>query len=155
LDEVHLTIWNHMNEHGWEPGTPGVMPLPSGRLVRGRSLRSPLPAHQRPGYSLYLQGRRPEQPAWDSKWVKWRDFWLPADRDEFGSALRELLDRADHERVEIACSGGFGRTGTALACLAILDGTPSTAAVGYVREHYSHRAVETPWQRRFVAHFRP
>jgi len=34
--------------------------------------------------------------------------------------------------VEIACAGGHGRTGTALACLAVLDGVPSREAVRYV-----------------------
>jgi protein-tyrosine phosphatase len=57
------------------------------------------------------------------------------------------------ERVEIACGGGYGRTGTALACLAVLDGVPSDQAVAYVRDHYNSRAVETPWQRWFVARF--
>ncbi|MGH3781040.1 MAG: protein-tyrosine phosphatase family protein [Pseudonocardiaceae bacterium] len=56
-------------------------------------------------------------------------------------------------RVEIACTGGLGRTGTALACLAILDGVVAAEAVGYVRAHYNSRAVETPWQRRFVSRF--
>jgi len=55
--------------------------------------------------------------------------------------------------VEIACAGGHGRTGTALACLAVLDGVPSREAVRYVRAHYAARAVETPGQRRFVARF--
>ena len=53
--------------------------------------------------------------------------------------------------MEIACTGGRGRTGTALACLAILDGVPSAAAVAFVREHYDRHAVETPGQRRYVA----
>jgi len=47
----------------------------------------------------------------------------------------------------------LGRTGTALACLAVLDGVVAAEAVGYVREHYNSRAVETPWQRRFVSRF--
>jgi protein-tyrosine phosphatase len=55
------------------------------------------------------------------------------------------------ERVEIACAGGHGRTGTALACLAILDGVPGTEAVAFVREHYYSHAVETPGQRRYVS----
>lgn len=50
--------------------------------------------------------------------------------------------------------GGRGRTGTALACLAVLDGVPHREAVAYVREHYCVHAVETPWQRRFVLDFR-
>ena len=58
------------------------------------------------------------------------------------------------ERVEIACPGGRGRTGTALACLAVLEGLPGREAIAYVRRHYEPRAVETPWQRRFVTNFR-
>jgi protein-tyrosine phosphatase len=78
---------------------------------------------------------------------------LPSDRTATADALREAWTRAETERVEIACGGGYGRTGTALACLAVLDGVPNREAVAYVREHYAHRAVETPWQRRFVSRF--
>jgi protein-tyrosine phosphatase len=67
--------------------------------------------------------------------------------------LAEVRERAPAERVEVACGGGVGRTGTALACLAVLDGVPAERAVAWVREHYHRRAVETPWQRRFVARF--
>jgi protein-tyrosine phosphatase len=76
------------------------------------------------------------------------------DRAAAAEALREVWTHADVERVEIACSGGHGRTGTALACLVVLDGLPTADAVGYVRQHYSRHAVETPWQRRFVSRFR-
>jgi hypothetical protein len=47
----------------------------------------------------------------------------------------------------------MGRTGTALACLAVIDGVPNHEAVSYVRRHYAARAVETPWQSRFVSRF--
>jgi hypothetical protein len=40
------------------------------------------------------------------------------------------------------------------ACLAVLDGLPGREAISYVREHYSARAVETPWQHRFAVRFR-
>ena len=66
-------------------------------------------------------------------------------------ALTEAWQRATIERVEIGCTGGRGRTGTALACLAVLDGIPSAAAVAFVRERYDRHAVETPGQRRYVA----
>jgi protein-tyrosine phosphatase len=55
------------------------------------------------------------------------------------------------ERVEVGCAGGRGRTGTALACIAVLDGVPPGEAVAYVRRNYHPGAVEAPWQRRFVA----
>jgi len=67
--------------------------------------------------------------------------------------LREAWQRAEVERVEVACDGGRSSTGTALACMAMLDGVPPSDAVAFVREHYDPRAVETPWQRRYVARF--
>ncbi len=130
-----------------------MLRLPSGRLVRGRGLRQPLPAGALPQFALYLQGKPPPAVAWPSRWLRWPDWRLPADRAEARQALTDLWQRAATERVEVACSGGRGRTGTALACLAILDGVPAAHAVGYVRQHYNPRAVETPWQRRFVARF--
>jgi protein-tyrosine phosphatase len=69
--------------------------------------------------------------------------------------LLEAWAAALTERVEIACRGGRGRTGTALACLAVIDGVPAGQAVAFVRQHYDPHAVETPWQRRYVARFTP
>lgn len=63
--------------------------------------------------------------AWEARWVRWPDFGLPADPAAAAGALREAWERAAAERVEIACAGGYGRTGTALACLAVLDGLPA------------------------------
>lgn len=82
--------------------------------------------------------------------MRWPDFRLPSDLEAARAALAEAWRRAADERVEVACGGGRGRTGTALACLAVLDGVPPSEAVAYVRARYGRRAVETPWQRRFV-----
>ncbi|WP_327270455.1 protein phosphatase [Streptomyces sp. NBC_01218] len=141
-----------MNET-WDVAAPGVLCLPSGRRVRGRGLRRPVPEGPAPDFSVHLLGRDPGPVAWESRWLRWPDFRLPADRDAARSLLAEVWDRAAVERVEVACAGGRGRTGTALACLAVLDGVPPTAAVAFVRERYDPRAVETPWQRRYVLRF--
>ena len=138
----------------WENSESGLMRLPSGRVIRGRGLRHDTTSESVPDFGLYLLGARPPAMNWESRWVRWRDFWLPADPVDFRSALHELWDRAMSERVEIACGGGYGRTGTAMACLAIIDGVPAADAVAYVRAVYSPRAVETPWQRRFVTRFK-
>ncbi|WP_189057300.1 protein-tyrosine phosphatase family protein [Longimycelium tulufanense] len=138
----------------WDPTTAGVLRLPSGRLVRGRGLRHPVPPDPLPTFALYLLGHEPPPVAWESRWVRWPDFWLPSDHAGTADALREAWMRARTERVEVACAGGYGRTGTALACLAVLDGIPNREAVAYVRKHYAARAVEMPWQRRFVSRFR-
>lgn len=106
-----------------------------------------------PSYGLYLLGRRPPESAWESDWIRWPDFRLPTDRATARGLLTAAWERAVEERVEIACGGGRGRTGTALACLAVLDGVPGGEAVAYVREHYDRHAVETPWQRRYVRRF--
>ncbi len=137
----------------WEEGAPGVLRLPSGRLVRGRALRRPVPPGPPPEFGVYLLGREPAHPAWPAVWLRWPDFRLPADRACARDVLRQAWERAAAERVELACGGGRGRTGTALACLAVLDGVPPASAVAFVRGHYDRRAVETPWQRRYVREF--
>jgi protein-tyrosine phosphatase len=138
---------------GWDTDAPGVLTLPSGRRVRGRGLREPLPPGPAPELGVYLLGRAPQPLPWESRWVRWPDFRLPADPADLRAALAEVWDRAAEERVEVACRGGTGRTGTALACLAVLDGVPPGEAVAFVRRHYRPHAVETRSQARFVAGF--
>lgn len=137
----------------WDAG-PGVLELPDGRRIRGRGLRAGLPTGDEPSFGLYLVAKPPPSTLWPSRWVRWPDFRLPSDPAAAHTAFVEAFERAANERVEVACGGGRGRTGTALACLCILAGKPSDEAVAYVREHYHHRAVETPGQRRFVRRFR-
>ena len=139
----------------WEPDTPGVLELRSGRRIRGRALRDPLPPVSRPSFGLYLSAaaRQPSSgkaagsagPTSGCQRIAQR----PSRRCAKGWTGRAA------KRVEVACGGGKGRTGTALALLAVMDGLPAELAVAYVRERYSAHAVETPWQRRFVARFRP
>lgn len=138
----------------WEAG-PGIVVLPDGGRVRGRALRGGLPTGPDPHFALYLRGRRPPATPWPAVWVRWPDFWLPLDRRAASDAFALVHERilAD-ERVEVACGGGRGRTGAALACIAQLAGVPGTQAVQWVRERYDPRAVETPWQRRYVERFR-
>lgn len=112
-----------------------------------------MPAGLLPAFAVYLLGAEPPPVSWEARWLRWRDFGLPRDRLAARHAFHEVLDRARVERVEVACWGGRGRTGTALACIAVLDGVPPEQAVAYVRGHYDARAVETPWQRRYVATF--
>ena len=64
--------------------------------------------------------------------------------------MREALATADEQRLEVACGGGTGRTGTVLAAMAVLDGLDPDDAVAWVRERYRPRAVETPWQRQYL-----
>ena len=121
----------------------GVVRLPRGSRVRGRRLGDALsPAD----FTLVL-GNGPA-PELAHRRVAWPDFRVPTDRVDALAALHEAHARArSGERVEAACHGGVGRTGTALAALAVLDGLSPAAAVQWVRAGYHRRAVETPWQR--------
>jgi hypothetical protein len=139
----------------WNESAVGVLRLPSGRLVRGRGLRTGPFAGVEPTFGVYLQAKPPPPVTWSSRWVRWPDWWLPAEPADARDALSQLWRRAEAERVEVACSGGRGRAGTTLACLAVLDGVPADSAVAYVRRHYHPRAVETPWQQRWVRRFEP
>lgn len=134
----------------WNTATPAVITLPSGRRIRGRGRRHGLPEGQTPTPAVHLTGRRPPAPPWESLWIPWRDIWLPADPGEAMRTLRTAYDRAGDERVEVCCGGGVGRTGTALSALCVVEGMNPEEAVTWVRRNHHPRAVEVPWQRRFV-----
>jgi len=130
----------------------GWVELPSGARVRGRRMadRPDEPA------DLLLALADGPLPTWEVRRIVWPDFGLPADPVDAVAALREALRRARAgQRVEVACHGGRGRTGTALAALAVLDGMDPAEAVPWVRRVYHRRAVETPGQKRWVRSLSP
>lgn len=142
----------------------GATVLPDGTPVRGRGLREALPPGPEPEAALHLarpgllvrRGLRPAPPAptWPVEHVDWPDFRTPRDPRAAAAAIVRAYDLARAgRRVEVVCGGGNGRTGTAVACLAVLAGHPPADAVAWTREHYRRRAVETPGQRRWVAWF--
>jgi hypothetical protein len=134
-----------MTTTGWQDET-GLVTLPGGARVRGRRLSDPAsPAD----FALVLADG--PMPDWPHRRVRWPDFGVPSDPDDAIDALHEAHRRARAgERVEVACRGGVGRTGTALAALAVLDGLSPDQAVAWVRGGYHRRAIETPWQRRWL-----
>jgi hypothetical protein len=128
--------------------------LPNGVTVTGVSF-DPTDPYRRdrvPRYGLYLDERW--RPPWPAQILAWPDFGVPSDEALLEDALRVVLERARAgEPVEVGCVGGHGRTGTALACLAILCGVSPASAVDWVRESYCPRAVETVQQQEFVRGF--
>lgn len=125
--------------------------LPDGTAVMAVSFDAtdPYTRDQPPDYGLYLDRRW--HPPWTHDHLDWLDFGVPDDSVQVVAALRTVLDRARAgERVEVGCLGGHGRTGTTLACLAVLTGHPPREAVAWVRANYCGEAVETPEQEAFV-----
>jgi protein-tyrosine phosphatase len=128
--------------------------LPDGTAVTAVSFLgdTPYDRDRPPVFGLYLDERW--DPPWPHEQVDWPDFGLPPDTARLRGALVDLLDRARAgDPVELGCLGGHGRTGTALACLAVLTGAPAGDAVDWVRAHYCSKAVETDGQREFVEAF--
>jgi hypothetical protein len=131
-----------------------VVALPDGTEVTAVSFdaRDPYARDRPPDYGLYLDPKW--EPPWSHDHLDWPDFGVPEDPLPVAAALRRLLERArGRERVEVGCLGGHGRTGTALACLAIMSGHPSDDAIVWVRANYCAHAVETAQQEAFVAEF--
>ena len=126
--------------------------LPDGTRLTAASF-DPVAPYSRtrdPDYGLYLDPRW--QPPWEHGHIDWPDFGVPESTQAVIEALKTGLGRArSGQDVEIGCLGGHGRTGTALACLAVLAGHPARDAVAWVRSSYCAKAVETPEQEALVA----
>ena len=72
----------------WPSELAGVLRLGDGRSVRGRSLRTGVPlTASPPDWGLYLLGAMPPATPWAQRWVRWRDFWVPADTEDAVAAV--------------------------------------------------------------------
>jgi hypothetical protein len=133
--------------------------LPDGSSVLAQGRLGLVDSHRpiTPGYAVYLDHRWADDPEvrWPCVLVEWPDFGLPSDEDGFFGVVDDLYRRARAgELVEVACYGGIGRTGTVLACLAVLAGIDDPgASVLWVRTNYHSSAVETSDQEALVRRF--
>jgi hypothetical protein len=129
-----------------------VVRFPEGTIVDAVGIGERDPDRSDRDYGFYLDARW--RPTWDADVIQWEDYGLPADSDATADAICNAFQRARRgERVEVGCIGGLGRTGTVLACMAILAGVAPDYAVGWVRQHYDPAAVETPEQEDWVLWF--
>ena len=93
-------------------------------------------------------------PTWPAVLLDWPDFGVPRSMDEADVQIKDAWRRAQAgERIEVACVGGHGRTGTVLACMAILAGVPVDEAVPWLRSVYCPRAVQEPSQQYWIERF--
>ena len=150
---------SHPEEHQHFPyeahlhRTPVVLPSGTELWAVSFDTSDPYSRDQTPDFGLYLDERW--APPWEHSKIPWPDFGVPSDLDVLRDRLSAVLARANAaERVEIGCLGAHGRTGTALACLAIVDGHAPDRAVALVRGNYCDQAIETPEQEAFVRAFR-
>ena len=89
-----------------------------------------------PDYALYLETSR--MPYSATGYIPWKDFGLPT--IDFRHTAEMIIDAyalaKDGMTVEVGCIGGHGRTGTVLACMAILADIPLDDAVEWVRTNH-------------------
>lgn len=129
-----------------------IVRFPDGTRVAAAPLCARAEDNPSRDFGLYLDARW--APTWDAELIDWPDFGLPGDPGRAATQIEDAFGRAKTgERVEIGCVGGLGRTGTVLACMAILAGVPAVEAVRWVRTHYDPRAVETADQEAWVLWF--
>ncbi|CAN5473594.1 protein-tyrosine phosphatase family protein [soil metagenome] len=126
--------------------------LPDGTDVIASAIADRQPDNRKLDFGLYLD------PAWEPEWpaalIEWPDFGLPSFPDDAHRKIVGAFRRARAgERVEVGCLGGLGRTGTVLACFAVLCGLDPAPAVEWVRTGYDRRAIETAGQEQWVAWF--
>ena len=125
--------------------------LPGGTVVQATGLSRP-DNDPPPDYGFYVDD------AWTAEWpheiVDWPDYGIPDDEPGVFSLIESLWERAQRgEMVEIGCAAGVGRTGTVLACLAVLAGVPGDDAVRWVRANFRGAAVETREQQEMIGRF--
>jgi hypothetical protein len=126
--------------------------LPDGTIVRARPVAERDPHDAWRSFGLYCDPAW--TPAWPAELIDWPDYSLPRDAEQAARQIIVAFRRAQAgEHVEIGCLGGLGRTGTVLACMAVLAGVPASDAVTWVRRAYNPRAVETPEQEGWVIWF--
>jgi hypothetical protein len=129
-----------------------IVTLPDGSRVRAVSLAERQVDDPERAFGLYLDERW--APTWEADLVAWPDFGLPDEPEVAAQQISDAFDRAKRdELVEVGCLGGSGRTGTVLACMAILAGVAPGEAVGWVRSAYRPEAVETAEQEAWVEWF--
>jgi len=134
------------------PNDVRLVRFPDGTAVAAASLAARLEDDPNRDYGLYCDPAW--APTWEADLIDWPDFGVPADEDEATRLIAAAFERArTGEHIEVGCIGGLGRTGTVLACMAILSGVPSSEAVDWVRANYDPRAIETEAQEAWVEQF--
>ena len=111
-------------------------------------------AERSPDFALYLDN------SWDSPGLAYILYWpdreLPPE-SLWGATVHAIVDTYKKAQaglmVDVGCIGAHGRTGTVLACMAVLDGMNYLEAIEFVREAHCSKAIETDEQEWFVNYF--
>ena len=129
-----------------------MVELPDGARMRGRAQGGR--TARRAEWGLDLLGKRPAAAERTSRWLQWPAFWLPATRTTLAPRSRRRTaarGTASSSRL-LAAAEEAGRAPRSPASRSWRG--EAEDATGWVRSTYDPRAVEMPWQRRYVRRFR-
>lgn len=127
--------------------------FPDGTTVYASSLFTRGKDEEVPDFGLYLD------PSWDAPCLAYQPYWadydIPSNAKVAVMAIVDVFNKASQAGmwVEVGCIGGHGRTGTVLACMAVLAGLEHDEAIKFVHENYCHHAIETKEQEWWVEWF--
>jgi len=131
------------------------LPLPGGYTIQGGCCGDPLPADVLIGFDSRTMCLTPDSWPWQAKPVTQilfpiSDGTAPESADDFHNLVTWVVQALEGGRsVHAGCVGGHGRTGLFLAALAAFMGQ-GDETVGYVRENYCSKAVESEAQVAFL-----
>jgi hypothetical protein len=126
--------------------------LPDGTRILASGYFDRTSGEEVPDFGLYAY--EGWQPTWLAAFIDWVDFGLPVDTPLASRLIVETFDRArSGQLVEVGCHAGNGRTGSIIACMAILAGEIANEAVEWTRSHYCLHAIDTSEQERWVEAF--
>ena len=124
----------------------------AGVTVYASSAHDRKPSEAAPDFGLYLDGVW--KPACLAYTLDWPDYGIPPKFDIAAKAIIDTYNKAiEGLWVEVGCIGGHGRTGTALACMAVLGGDTPKQAIKRVRKEYCEHTIETNEQEWFIEWF--
>ena len=126
--------------------------FPDGVTVYASSLHDRDIVDESPDFGLYLDT------TWDPTTIAytlhWPDFNIPPVLHTAAYTIVDVYNKARKGLwIEVGCIGGHGRTGTVLACMAVLSGMPWKDAIKWVRNTYCGEAIETIEQEWMVSWF--
>jgi hypothetical protein len=131
-----------------------VLKFPNGVEVHPSSLQDRKPGDGKPvpDFGLYLASSW--KPASLAYYLDWPDYGIPTWYEVAYQSIQDAYGLAEGGSfVEVGCIGGHGRTGTAVACMAIIAGVPTCEAVEWVRKNYCEHAIESEKQEWWVQWF--
>lgn len=126
--------------------------FPDGTVVYPSSHTDRYENEPTPDFGLYLD--QCWEPAGMAGYIAWPDYGSPKFPVAAAHSIVDAFQKAKEGLwVEVGCIGGHGRTGTALACMAVLAGVKPKNAVKWVKKNYCSHAVESSVQEWYVEFF--